>query len=550
MIPEPKKQMTMKEIIVEEFSRCKNSPVFFMKKYVKIQSAGKTVNFNLYPFQEETLQSFADFDNNIILKSRQMGLSTLVAAYSLWKMIFKSDQNILIISLRQEAAIEVLDKVSFANEALPSWMKVKAEENNKKSIKFVNGSSIKASSTTKKSGVGKSLALLIIDEAALLDDGEELFSSASPALSTGGQCILLSTPRGVGNFFHKMWVGAEDSIDGKTGKNGFHAIRLPWQLHPDRDEEWRRIAGLKQPSPKEAAREFDCDFLTSGDTVVDLATIDFYKKTFKKDPIECRYVDKSLWIWKYPECNSTYIVSADTSAGNDTGDYQACHVIDAVTLEQCAEYRGHINTKEFGNLLVTIATEYNNALLVIERQNTGYAVIQAVIDKSYSNLFYMTNDLKYVDVESQHNNNYNREEQKAQAGFSTNTQTRPLVISTLERYMRERTIQIYSIRTLSELETFIWKNGKAQAMQGYHDDLSMALGICLWIRDTALKLRQQGIDLTKASLSHMNKTQLDTTPVFKAQARNLAQQSWEMSTGRSPNRPLDKSNMEDLKWLL
>jgi hypothetical protein len=358
------------------------------------------------------------------------------------------------------------------------------------------------------------------------------------------------TPRGVGNFFHKMWVSAEDSVDGKIGKNGFHPISLPWQLHPDRDEEWRRVAGLKQPSVKEAAREFDCDFLTSGDTVVDLATIEFYKKTFKKDPIECRYVDKSLWIWKYPECNSTYIVSADTSAGNDTGDYQACHVIDAVTLEQCAEYRGHINTKEFGNLLVALSSEYNNALLVIERQNTGYAVIQAVIDKSYPNLFYMTNDLKYVDVESQHNNNYNREEQKAQAGFSTNTQTRPLVISTLERYMRERTIQINSIRTLSELETFIWKNGKAQAMQGYHDDLSMALGICLWIRDTALKLRQQGIDLTKASLSHMNKTQLDTTPVFKAQARNVAQQSWEMSTGRSPNRPLDKNSTESLKWLL
>jgi hypothetical protein len=385
---------------------------------------------------------------------------------------------------------------------------------------------------------------------ALLEDGEELFSSASPALSTGGKCILLSTPRGVGNFFHKMWVSAEDSVDGKIGKNGFHPISLPWQLHPDRDEEWRRVAGLKQPSVKEAAREFDCDFLTSGDTVVDLATIEFYKKTFKKDPIECRYVDKSLWIWKYPDYNSTYIVSADTSAGNDTGDYQACHVIDAVTLEQCAEYRGHINTKEFGNLLVALSSEYNNALLVIERQNTGYAVIQAVIDKSYPNLFYMTNDLKYVDVESQHNNNYNREEQKAQAGFSTNTQTRPLVISTLEQYMRERTIQIYSIRTLSELETFIWKNGKAQAMQGYHDDLAISLGICLWIRATALKLRQQGIDLTKASLSHMNKTQLDTTPVFKAQARNLAQQSWEMSTGRSPNRPLDKSNMEDLKWLL
>ena len=164
MIPEPKKQMTMKEIIVEEFTRCKNSPIYFMKKYAKIQSSGKTVSFNLYPFQEDTLKAFSEYDNNIILKSRQMGLSTLVAIFSLWTLIFKSDQNILIISLKQDAAIEVLEKVSFANEALPSWMKVATVENNKKSIKFVNGSSIKASSTTKKSGVGKSLAILIIDE--------------------------------------------------------------------------------------------------------------------------------------------------------------------------------------------------------------------------------------------------------------------------------------------------------------------------------------------------------------------------------------------------
>jgi phage terminase large subunit-like protein len=135
-----------------------------MKKYAKIQSSGKTVSFNLYPFQEDTLKAFSEYDNNIILKSRQMGLSTLVAIFSLWNLIFKSDQNILIISLKQDAAIEVLEKVSFANEALPSWMKVATVENNKKSIKFVNGSSIKASSTTKKSGVGKSLAILIIDE--------------------------------------------------------------------------------------------------------------------------------------------------------------------------------------------------------------------------------------------------------------------------------------------------------------------------------------------------------------------------------------------------
>ena len=279
-------KISYQELIKQEYKKCMDSPVYFMKYYVKIQHPIRgTILFDLYKFQEETLQAFYDYKNNIILKSRQMGISTLVAAYSLWLMLFHNDKKILLISLKQEVAKELITKVRFANENLPTWLKVKCIEDNRLSLKFVNGSQINASSTTKKSGVSHALSLLIIDEAALIDDAEELWTSAQPALSTGGNIIILSTPRGIGNWFHKMWVGAEEGVENGVGKNTFHPINLPWHLHPDRDEEWRRVEGEKQGSAKKAAQEFDCDFLASGDSVVDLTIIEFYKKNKVRDPI-------------------------------------------------------------------------------------------------------------------------------------------------------------------------------------------------------------------------------------------------------------------------
>ena len=105
-------------------------------------------------------------------------------------------------------------------------------------------------------------------------------SSISDALvkiknDLGPDAIILSTPRGVGNWFHKMWQGAEEGGDGKAGKNEFHPITLPWHLHPERDDEWRRIEGEKQGSSKKASQEYDCNFLASGDNVIDLPIIEF-----------------------------------------------------------------------------------------------------------------------------------------------------------------------------------------------------------------------------------------------------------------------------------
>ena len=125
--------------------------------------------------------------------------------------------------------------------------------------------------------------------------------------------------------------------------------------------------------------------------------------------------------------------------------------------------------------------------------------------------------------------------------------TRPLIINNLEMYFRDTAVDIFSKRTLMELSTFIWKAGKAQAMEPYNDDLIMSLAIGLWVRDTALRLRQEGIDLTRAGISQINKSKTEDVPVYKQGQVRDGQKSWEMNTGRQG---FGKQNTENIRWLL
>jgi hypothetical protein len=136
-------------------------------------------------------------------------------------------------------------------------------------------------------------------------------------------------------------------------------------------------------------------------------------------------------------------------------------------------------------------------------------VLQRIIDVGYGNLFYMSKDYKVVDVHRNIQNTYYAEEKKLLPGFSTNITTRPIIINKLDTYMREDAVKINSVRTLKEMEVFIWHNGKPQAQEGFNDDLIMSLGIGLWVRDTALMLHQQGIELTKMTLEKFQKTGYD-----------------------------------------
>ena len=521
---------TLKQIIAEEYQRCAKDPIYFMRKYCMIQHPvrGK-IPFHLFPFQEDTLTQFKDHRYNIVLKSRQTGISTLTAGFSLWKMLFNDDYNVLVIATKQEVAKNLVTKVRVMNQYLPSWLKLTTVEDNKLSLRYSNGSQIKATSAAGDAGRSEALSLLVFDEAAFIDKIEEIWISAQSTLSTGGSAIVLSTPNGVGNFFHKTWVGSED------GTNGFNNIRIHWSVHPERGQEWRDEQEVLL-GPKGAAQECDCDFVSSGDSVIDPQLLQFYKDTYVQEPVERGGFDGNLWKWEYPNYSKSYMVVADVARG-DSSDYSAAHVIDIEQSCQVAEYRGKLDTKDFGNFLVALATEYNNALLVIENANVGWAAIQQVIDRNYSNLYYMSKDLKYVDVENQLSNKYRSEDRGMVAGFSTTSRTRPLIISKLEEYVREKSITIRSVRTIDELFTFIWNNGRAEAMRGYNDDLTMALAISLWVRDTALRLRQEGIDLTKQALNGISS--YTYSGIYGG--NDMDENPWQMKIGDS---------VEDLsKWL-
>jgi len=519
----------IKQIIREEYLKCATDPAHFMKKYCNIQhpTRGRII-FNLYPFQEKVLHLWRDNPYDIILKSRQLGISTLVAGYSLWLMLFQKDKNVLCIATKQETAKNMVTKVKFMFENLPSWLKIPAEENNKLTLRLSNGSQVKAVSAAGDAGRSEAVSLLIIDEAAFIDGIAEIWASAQQTLATGGGAIVLSTPFGTGNWFHQTWVKAE------AGENDFLPIKLPWYVHPERDEVWRKRQDDLLGDPRMAAQECDCDFNTSGDVVFYPEYLDFITQTYVKDPLERRGVDHNLWIWEPADYTRSYMVVADVARG-DSKDFSAFHIIDIDTNTQVAEYKGQISPKEFGYLLVAISTEYNEALLVVENNNIGWATLDSIQERGYKNL-YFSPKTEAINAES-----YLEkldDPSKLVPGFSMNLRTRPLVINKFREYIGDKSVIIQSKRLVEEMKVFIWKNGKAEAQSGYNDDLVMSFGTAMYVRDTALKYKSQGVDLARAMLSNIAVNK----PNFNgAYAPNQYNNPYQINYGHG---------QEDISWLL
>jgi len=522
-----------KQIIKEEYLKCLQSPDHFMKKYCFIQHPQRgRIMFNLYPFQGKVLNLWKDNPYSIVLKSRQLGISTLAAGYSLWLMLFYKDKNVLCLATKQETAKNMVTKVRFMYDHLPAWLKIPADENNKLSLKLSNGSQIKAVSEAGDAGRSEAVSLLLVDEAAFIDNIGEIWASAQQTLATGGGAIVLSTPYGTGNWFHQTWVKAE--ADTSNNPNKFLPIKLPWYVHPERNEDWRKLQDELLGDPRLAAQECDCDFATSGDIVFYPEYIEFYEKTYMKEPIERRGADKNLWIWEPVDYSRSYMVVADVARG-DSKDYSAFHIIDIETNTQVGEYKGQLSTTEFGHLLVGIATEYNEALLVVENANIGWSTIQTILDRGYKNMYFSSKSDKadastYFDKYSDNSN--------LTAGFTNSLKTRPMVINKFREYIGDKSVIIQSKRLVEEMKVFIWKNGRPEAQSGYNDDLIMSFGIGMYVRDTALKSNQQGSEMAKATISSFTKTQFNGGAYSSA---NPYGNDWTMDVNGS---------QESTKWLL
>ena len=271
--------------------KCGQDPIYFIKNYVYIGHPTKgTVKFDLYPFQEDCIKDFLEYKYNIILKSRQLGLSTSTAAYCLWLSIFHRSKNIIVMATKLEVGKFMITKIREALSMVPKWMLEllelsEPEAESVKYIKFSNGSKITAIPTSKDAGRGEAVSLLVVDEAAHVENLKTLWLGIRPTLSTGGRAIVFSTPQGKGNYFHELWIGAdtnewEENKSGfhgkKAGPNGFHPIKLPWTVHPERDEAWFESESASMDQ-RGISQEMLCSFESSGYTYFRQEDIDAIK---------------------------------------------------------------------------------------------------------------------------------------------------------------------------------------------------------------------------------------------------------------------------------
>ena len=487
-MPKPAPRPLSKQEQIEEIIRCGKDPVYFMKKYCKIQHPARgLLPFETYPFQDDCVKQFLEHRLNIILKSRQLGLSTLCAAYATWLAIFYKDQNILIIATKLPTAMNMIKKCKVILDNLPKWLLLPKYEPTKQAISFDNGSQIVAIPTSEDAGRSEALSLLIVDEAAIIRDFEEIWTGLKPTISTGGKAIVLSTPKGVGGQYYKLWRDAE------TGENGFNPIKLYWTVHPEHDEAWFKNES-KGMNKRQIAQEFMCDFIASGDTFLQPEELDFLRGMLMK-PISKEGPAMGVWVWSPPVAGHRYVLSADVSRG-DAADYSAFHVIDTEDNEVCAEYMGKIPPEALADLLDEWGKRYNNALIIPEQNTFGYLVCVKLRDQlHYKKLYYPKHNgdpFNYMPINP-------RDELP---GFpNTNQKTRTQILAKLEELIRNKQLKMYSERLFNQMQSFIWDGNKPIAGKDSHDDLILSLAIGAWLIEGGAQISAQAREMAYAMLA-------------------------------------------------
>ncbi|MBX6361024.1 MAG: AAA family ATPase [Acidobacterium ailaaui] len=474
-----------------EIIKCASSPVYFISNYCYITvGESKTATemlFKPFDYQKEVLKIIEEKDRIIVNKARQIGFTTLISLYALHHILFKKNRNVIAIATKQEAAKNIIKKVKYAYDRLPKWLKIDYSIYNRLELTLVNNSTIRAFASSGDVGRSETATMLIIDEAAMIKNIYEKYESLYGCVSDSGKLIIISTPKQLDKNPTGIWFKMM-CTEAKEKRNDFHYIELDWRVRPDRDENWRRNK-TKELGEKSAAQEYDCDFISTENTVVPGETIKFYDDNFVKPPLAKRGLREELWIWEGPYSNRRYMVTADVARG-DGMDYQAFHVIDIDTVTQVAELKAQLSTTDYSALLVMISKEYNNAYLVVDNSGVGWSVVQNIITLGYDNLVYtFKNNTSSVILDSFANPGLMISPNVP--GFTINHVNRPIMVNKLKDYFVQKLITVYSSRLMDELKNFVWNKGRPEAMERCNDDLVMALAMGLFVKDTILQVTLQ-----------------------------------------------------------
>ena len=441
---------------------------------------------------------------NIVLKARQMGISTWIVGRFFLKTITQPGTLTVQVGQSREAAEQIFRIVHRLYEHLPEGLRdgvLRTSRANAGQIIFpkLDCEYRVVSAAEENAGRGLTIQNLHCSEVAhWTGDGNAILASLRAALAPGGELVLESTPNGAHGCFYEEWCAA----------NATGMIRhfFPWWLEREYvgapvvesawTEEERRLAAMHELRPEQigfrrglqarlrrlAAQEYaenpDSCFLASGACVFDLEQIEARMRDVH-DPIE-RRENGNLHVWYPAQAGREYIVGVDAAGGGANGDYACAQVIERRTGLQCAELRAHLAPRELAKRVAQLGREYNNSMLAVERNNHGLAVLAYLSMEDHAEGVSGGQSCRSYSGPVYRGPVY---EQRGQAGWLTSAASRPAMLERLGTLLEERGEIFSSFRLLTECRSFIRKSdGRTEAAAGAHDDCVMAMAIAQAVR--------------------------------------------------------------------
>jgi Terminase large subunit, T4likevirus-type, N-terminal/Terminase RNaseH-like domain len=474
IIKAPYQRTAYTEQQIIEIARCTDpvtGPQYFLDNYFYIQHPTKgSMQYRPWDYQKRLIDTYHKYRYSISLMPRQTGKSTTAAGYLLWTAMFVPDSTILVAAHKYLGAQEIMQRIRYAYENCPDFVRAGVTNYNKGSLEFENGSRIVSQTTTENTGRGMSISLLYCDEFSFVRPtiAEEFWTSISPTLATGGKCIITSTPNSDEDQFAMIWKQANKCFDEygnetELGQNGFKTYRSYWNEHPERDEAW--AANMKaQLGEERFKREIDCEFIIFDETLINPLHL---TELSGVDPIEKQ--GQVRW-YKKPEKDRTYVVALDPSLGTGS-DPAALQVYELPGLKQVAEWshnktpiqRQIVIMKEICKYLADTVSS-NNVYYSVENNTIGEAALISIDELGEENI-------SGIFLSEPHRPGASKRYRK---GFNTTNRSKLAACAKLKSLIETRRMIISSKMLISELKSFVASGQSYAAKIGEHDDLVMS----------------------------------------------------------------------------
>lgn len=484
---------------LEEYYKCREDPVYFCKKYVKIIDLDKgLVNFNMWEFQEKMINTFANERFVINLLPRQMGKTITVAAFLLHYAIFNKHKAVGILANKAATSREILSRIQRMLENLPFFLQPGVVEYNKGNVEFGNGSTLMAAATSSDSIRGFSFNVVYLDEFAFVENADTFYTSTYPVISSGEntKVLITSTPNGM-NLFYKLWE------DARMKRNDFVPIQVHWSENPKRGQKWKETT-LKNIGKKQFAQEYECAFHGSSGTLIageKLAELVWQEPIIETDTTK---------VYERPEVGHSYLVTVDVSEGVG-GDFSVINVSDITTqpYKQVMVFRSNeISPMVLPEYVERIAKEYNEGFVLVETNSIGAQV---------SNILW--NDYEYENMivtatKNQENFVSGGFGATSEIGLRITKKSKRIGCTNIKALIENDIYIVNDFTTISELQTFVSKGTSYEAEEGKYDDVVMTLVSLGWLSTQDYFRDLMDVDNRAAVLARqMEAVENDMTPI-------------------------------------